>query len=87
MAPYIKEEERTELSVSEIQPKNAGQLNFVISTIISEYLERKGLRYENINEVMGVIACVSAEFYRRVAQPYEDKKIKENGDIDYPRAN
>jgi hypothetical protein len=37
--------------------------------------------YERLNRAMGVLACVQAEFYRRVAAPYEDQKIAENGDV------
>jgi hypothetical protein len=29
----------------------------------------------------GVIENVKTEFYRRVAVPYEDKKIADNGDV------
>lgn len=34
-------------------------------------------------EIGGAIECAKLEFYRRVAAPYEDKKIAENGDV-YP---
>jgi broad-specificity NMP kinase len=40
-----------------------------------------GFNYTNVNSVMGVLSCVSAELYRRLAAPYEDRKIKENGDV------
>ena len=30
---------------------------------------------------MGVLECCKLEFYRRVAAPYEDIKIEENGDV------
>ena len=85
MTPYIKKEDRAKFSLDAIKPDDAGELNYVISTLLSEYIKRKGLRYQNINEVMGVLDCASKEFYRRVAAPYEDTKIKENGDIEYPQ--
>jgi hypothetical protein len=39
------------------------------------------LRYFHINKAVGVLECVKLEFYRRVAAPYEDEKIKESGDV------
>lgn len=59
----------------------AGDLNFAISTMISDYLVRKGLKYENVNSLMGALFCTALEFYARVARPYEDLKIQENGDV------
>jgi hypothetical protein len=41
----------------------------------------EGLSYKSINDVIGVLECVKQEFYRRIAVPYEDKKIEQNGDI------
>jgi hypothetical protein len=33
------------------------------------------------DEVVGVLECAKLEIYRRIAAPYEDKKIVENGDV------
>ena len=85
MAPYIKQDDRHEFALEDIQPETAGELNFVVSTIISNYIKKKGLKYQNINDVMGVLDSAAKEFYRRVAAPYEDTKTKENGDIGYPK--
>jgi len=64
-------------------PDNVGELNFIISTIIENYLGIGGLSYENINSVIGVLECVKLELYRRVVAPYEDKRRHENGDVYY----
>jgi hypothetical protein len=39
------------------------------------------LRYFNLNRAVGVLECCKLEFYRRVAAPYEDTKIQQNGDV------
>jgi hypothetical protein len=39
------------------------------------------LRYYHINKAVGVLECIKMEFYRRVAAPYEDTKIEQNGDV------
>ena len=35
----------------------------------------------NYNRSMGVLECIKSEWYRRQVGPYEDKKIRENGDV------
>lgn len=81
--PYIKKEIRPsfENSIINLKPESPGDLNYIISRLCADYLKRKGKNYALLNEVMGVLACVSQEMYRRVVAPYEDVKIKENGDI------
>jgi len=34
-----------------------------------------------INAIIGALECAKLELYRRVAAPYEDDKIAENGDV------
>lgn len=82
--PYIKQN-RQELvegnCIETTRPKNAGELNYCITYLIHNYMDLKGLRYVNINEVIGVLECAKLELYRQVAAPYEDIKKKENGAI------
>ena len=63
------------------RPKSSGELNYIITKICLKYLEDNGLRYQTINDIMGSLEGAKAEFYRRVVAPYEDEKIKENGDV------
>ena len=78
--PYIKEKDR-KLLAEGAAPDNAGELNYTITKLLLNYLQRKGTSYAVINEIMGVVSCVGWEFYRRHAAPYEDQKIDENGDV------
>jgi hypothetical protein len=57
-----------------------GEVNYVISSIIWELFKYKR-SYTIGNNLIGVLECVKQEFYRRQLAPYEDKKIKENGDL------
>lgn len=67
------------ISAHEIE--NAGELNYAITMLVQHYLhETKGLRYQYLCEVEGVLGHVAKELYRRTAVPYEDEKIAENGD-------
>lgn len=83
--PYIKQPARAVID-RRGKPVTAGELNYAISRLVLDYCEANGpLSYDLINSVMGVFASAQAEFYRRVAIPYEDAKITENGDLPWPR--
>lgn len=82
--PYITDAERSWLEKhwKEIPIKSPGQLNYVLTKIIHEYIEKNGtLNYTVINEVMGVLESVKLEFYRTIAAPYEDIKREQNGKV------
>lgn len=61
-----------------------GTLNYLITKLLINYIKHKGLSYNSINDCLGALEGAKLEFYRRVAVPYEKKKIKENGDV-YPK--
>lgn len=77
--PYIKPEDR-QFSITAV-PETGGELNYAFTFIIRKYLENKELKYKLINDVLGALEGAKQEFYRRVVAPYEDVKIKENGDV------
>lgn len=83
--PYIKQEARPPLkkiaqeAASKVE--NAGDINYFMTEMLHAYIKKKGLRYANLNEVIGAIECMKLELYRKVAAPYEDEKIQENGDV------
>jgi len=80
--PYIKQRDRDELLESRRRIETAGELNYAITTLCIDYLDLHGtISYDAINTVVGVLECAKQEFYRRVAVPYEDKKMEENGDV------
>ncbi len=69
-------------------PDSAGELNYVISRLVWKYIAKRygKVSYQAINDVVGVLACAQAEFYRRIAAPYEDRKILANGEVFTPYA-
>ena len=60
-----------------------GELNFLISNLLNEYWRAPGRpqNYQTINDILGALEGAKAEFYRRVAVPYENAKMAENGDV------
>ena len=79
--PYIKKEMRDALQSGREDPQTAGDLNYQITELIQDYALAKGLTYQVINDIIGALEGAKLEFYRRVAVPYEDKKIEDNGDV------
>lgn len=77
--PYIKQADREDITEG-FAPGDAGELNYVLSRVIWEYYQN-GKRYQQINDVLGALEGAKLEFYRRVVAPYEDEKIKDNGDV------
>lgn len=63
----------------------AGLLNYTCTRLAMAVVERRfgRIRYGVIATVTGVFKNIADEFYRRVAAPYEDKQISNNGDVDY----
>jgi hypothetical protein len=85
--PYIKKDDRCKFTIIMHYLKHyklirsVGELNYLITSICKHYLEQEGEKYTNHNAIIGALECVKQEFYRRRTSPYEDKKIKENGDV------
>lgn len=82
--PYIKKARRYELTPLVADDLlNSGELNYVITKICNDYIGDHGnkLSYALVNDIIGTLECVKQEFYRRIAVPYEDNKIAENGDV------
>lgn len=86
--PYITQEDRPQYDavleelirlLKDKPPESVdGHLNYVVTKVIKEVYP---LRYYHVNKAMGVLECIQHEFYRRVAAPYEDTKIEQNGDV------
>lgn len=82
--PYIKQDDRDlfDESIDQFPPiETTGELNYVLTRLLHRFVADRGGNYAAINDTVGAIACVQNEFYRRVAAPYEDRKILENGDV------
>ena len=39
------------------------------------------MKYFHLNRALGVLTAIKEEYYRVVVAPYEDVKIKENGEV------
>lgn len=77
--PYIKQELR--VAIENDTAFSAGELNFQMTLLAEKYRALHGDCYDVFNDITGAFECAKQEFYRRVVVPYEDKKMKENGDV------
>jgi hypothetical protein len=57
-----------------------GDLNYVITKIVRDYLGNVPT-YADFTAAIGVLESAKLELYRRMIAPYEDQKLKENGDV------
>lgn len=85
--PYIENKDKNKFNLDRLigditnNGITPGELNYLVTTLAITYISRKGTSYTHINDVLGALEGAKQEFYRRVAAPYEDQKIKSNGDV------
>ena len=83
--PYIHQDVRDCLDpfINELQAElgdHEGDLNYAITRLVTAYFKKEP-RYQTIARITGVLDNVKAEFYRRIAGPYEDRALDRNGDV------
>jgi broad-specificity NMP kinase len=87
--PYISQSARRDFDKIMKEAKGAfswgvteGDLNYVLTSIVHAYISHHGVSYATLNTAIGVLECAKQELYRKIATPYEEQKIAENGDLD-----
>ena len=77
--PYISQDRREDLQIE--YAKTPGELNYSITQELVGYWQRSSMNYQSINDILGALEGAKQEFYRRIAVPYEEIKVAENGDV------
>lgn len=83
--PYIKQENREKIDehikqlVKEINDN--GTLCYCIYKMLINLTNKFGKSFKTMSSLLSEVECSKLEFYRREIVPYEDEKIKENGDV------
>ena len=78
--PYITKDQKIELSIHRM-PENAGELNYIFTRYAVHYLDKKGMKYQHFNDIIGALEGCKMELYRRLVADYEDQKCEDNGDV------
>jgi hypothetical protein len=81
--PYVKQERRSDLnkvvvSMIDAGVKVDGDLNYILFRFCKHHLSPS---YNNYKNFIGELNETVAEIRRKLLAPYEDEKIKENGDV------
>ena len=93
--PYIKQEQRGGFVEVKRLPKDAGELNYLITSLCIATMRDWGheacaeggvapmdlISYASINAVIGALECAKLELYRRLGSELEDNAIARNGDL------
>lgn len=85
--PYITENRREALcgdgasAENPGEPQNAGELNFILTMVVLDFVREHGVSYATFNDVSGALTECLAEFRRRLVAPYENVKSAVNGDV------
>ena len=86
--PYIAQDDRKGYDMElntlndtiEEQGHVSGHVTYILYMIVARWFQLEP-SYNTIAKIRGCLIGTLAEFDRRIAAPYEDKKIKENGDV------
>jgi hypothetical protein len=84
--PYISKEARKNVKnltdeIDKTMIHSPGDLNYLITMLCKKYFLQEKESYTTHNSIIGVLESAKLEWYRQRTAPYEDKKIKENGDV------
>ncbi len=84
--PYINKSARINFDkhLNEVGPHTTakGDLNYCVTQLALHYIKAHGKSYTNISEAASALVDAADEIKRRLLGPYENQKIKENGDLE-----
>jgi hypothetical protein len=59
-----------------------GHINYLNFIIAKRWIKKNGKKYFVFATIIGTLVCCILEIYRRLVAPYEEEKIKINGDVE-----
>lgn len=77
--PYLDEHRKGQLDRGSA-PVTPGDLTYIFTREAVAYLGDK-YGFSDLAEAIAALECAKLELYRRLAAPYEDGKIVDNGDV------
>lgn len=83
--PYIERSKRFAMNkivglMDAVGVKANGDLNYILYAFCKNFVKPSYNEYKNF---CGELRQCATEIERRILAPYEDKKIKENGDVEF----
>lgn len=77
--PYIESKKRKDVLVN--GATNAGELNYLFTYWIVQYILDKDESYQTYNDIVGALENCKLELHDRKIRLYERKKKEKNGDV------
>lgn len=82
--PYIKQEDRKVMDMivkimCEADIRANGDLNYILFAFCKRHAD---LNYNSLKNYIGELRQCATEIERRILAPYEDEKLKINGDVE-----
>lgn len=89
--PYIQRKDRLDIdaridslinqcmTIKNFGDNRGGILNYIITRLAIAFMGK--ISYKNLSLMKSAMSDAADEWYRRMMAPYEDEKIKQNGDI------
>jgi hypothetical protein len=69
------------LHISTLDIEGPGELEYIFYRLCQLYIVKHGRKFEVLNAIVGVLETTKGEVCRRILEPYEDRKMRENGDV------
>ena len=83
--PYIKDEDRLKfdgaVAILTDMINAKGDLNYLVCELVGRLILKTKISYTQISEWIDGVHGAERELTRRLLDPYEDIKTKENGDV------
>ncbi len=89
--PYIKRARREEIAplldpiieaIGNVHRRWVqGDINYLITRIVKAWVNRSDPSYTVMSQGIAALECAKLEMYRRMLSPFEDSKVKEDGDV------
>lgn len=82
--PYIDKKSKSRLlpQLESIFCDSEGELCYAVSVLMMEFCKhREPLNFSTLNSAIGAVRYAANHFEDRILKPYEQQKMRENGDI------
>ena len=78
---FLYDEKTRRLQINTVEIGGLGDLAYIIYRLLQLYIVKHGRNFAILNAIVGVLETTKGEFERRILTPYEDRKMRENGDV------
>lgn len=79
LVPHVDVEAKERIKSGD-DPQTVGELTYALTRPIKAFIRSREKRnFETFALVLGALSSVTKDFYDHIVKPYEDQKVRENG--------